>query len=127
MGVSVIRIVATVMLVGLPLLAAAQDDMQMLRGPGAEIRATVRDLRPSDRAPLSANGVVVQQVVRGGPAANAGLRQGDIITEFDALHVLDPKGFDRIVRDTPPGRKVIAIVWRNGVRREVAIAPRAAR
>ena len=102
-------------------------DMQILQGPGSEIRASVRDLRPADRRPSpAATGVAIDQVVRGGPADVAGLRRGDVVTEFDSLPVTSLKAFDRLVRDTPAGREVKAVIWRDGVRREVMISPVAA-
>jgi S1-C subfamily serine protease len=97
-------------------------DSLILQGPGSDIRATVSVL-PENRRPQGANGVVIDQVTRGGPADNAGLRRGDIVTEFDAISITDPTQFGKVVRDTPPGRPVKMIVWRDGVRREVSISP----
>ena len=101
-------------------------ELLLLQGPGSEIRASVRQLRPGDTRPVPAGGVVIDQVTRGGPAELAGLRSGDAVTEFDSVTVIDSKQFDRLVRDTPPGRKVKMIVWREGTRREVIISPIAA-
>ena len=98
----------------------------LLQGPGSEIRASVRELRPGDTRPVPTGGVVIDRVTRGGPAELAGLRSGDAVTEFDSVTVTDPKQFDRLVRDTPPGRKVKVILWRVGTRREVFISPIAA-
>lgn len=100
-------------------------DSLILQGPGSEVRATVSVLAEA-RRPQGLTGVVVEQVARGGPADNAGLRRGDIVTEFDAISITDPAQFGKIVRDTPPGRAVKAIVWRDGARRELFISPVAA-
>jgi len=99
-------------------------DSLILQGPGSDIRATVSVL-PENRRPQGLTGVVIDQVTRDGPADTAGLRRGDIVTEFDAIAITNPVQFGKVVRDTPPGRRVRAIVWRDGVRREVFVAPAA--
>ena len=91
----------------------------------SDVRLTVSIL-PEARGPQGRSGVVVEQVARGGPAENAGLRRRDIVTEFAAISVTEPVQFGKIVRDTPPGRPVKALVWRDGARREVFISPVAA-
>ena len=100
-------------------------DSLILQGPGSEVRLAVSVL-PEALRPQGRSGVVVDQITRGGPADVAGLRRGDIVTEFDAISITDPVQFGKIVRDTPPGRPVKAIVWRDGTRREVFISPVAA-
>ena len=97
-------------------------DALILQRPGSDIRATVNVL-PETRRPQGQTGVVIEQVTRDGPADIAGLRRGDIVTEFDTIAITNPVQFGKVVRDTPPGRRVRAIVWRDGVRREVFVAP----
>jgi S1-C subfamily serine protease len=97
-------------------------DSLILQGPGSDIRATVGVL-PESRRPQGLAGVIIEQVTRDGPADAAAVRRGDIVTEFDDIAITDPVQFNKVVRDTPPGRRVKAIVWRDGVRREVFIAP----
>ena len=98
-------------------------DFLLLQGPGSDVRATVRALVATDRGPQGQHGIVIETVVRNGPADAAGLRAGDIVTEFDSLPIGDPKQFERTVRDTAPGRRVTVVFWRNGNRREVSITP----
>ena len=113
-----------------PVLAADDQgrtqgpDSLILQGAGSDIRATVTVL-PENQRPQGLTGVLIEQVTRDGPADAAGIRRGDIVTEFDAIAILSPAQFGKVVRDTPPGRRVKAIVWRDGVRREVFIAPEA--
>ena len=101
-------------------------DALILQGPGSDIRAAVSVL-PVDQRPDGLSGVLVGQVTRDGPADTAGLRRGDIITEFDGVSITDVAQFGKVVRDTPPGRRVRAVVWRDGVRREVFVTPTAGR
>ena len=97
-------------------------DSLILQGPGSDIRASVVAL-PESRRPQGQAGVLVEQVVRGGPADSAGLRRGDIVTEFDGIAITDPVQFGKVIRDTPPRRSVKVIAWRDGSRREVFVAP----
>ncbi|HEY5617056.1 MAG TPA: PDZ domain-containing protein [Vicinamibacterales bacterium] len=101
---------------------APGPDSLILQGPGSDIRVSVSVL-PESRRPQGLAGVVIEQVVRDGPADEAGLRRGDIVTEFDAVAITNPVQFGKVVRDTPPGRRVKAIVWRDGSRREIFITP----
>ena len=101
-------------------------DALILQGPGSDIGAVVSVL-PVDQRPDGRGGVLVEQVMRDGPADTAGLRRGDIITEFDGVGITGVAQFGRVVRDTPPGRRVRAVVWRDGVRRDVFVTPTAGR
>ncbi|MGH9253172.1 MAG: PDZ domain-containing protein [Vicinamibacterales bacterium] len=101
-------------------------DSLILQGPGSDIRASVSIL-PENRRPEGQAGIVIEQVVRAGPADTAGLRRGDIVTQFDGIAITDPVQFGKVVRDTPPGRPVKVTMWRDGVRREVFVAPVAGR
>lgn len=62
----------------------------------------------------SARGVYVEQVEKDSPAEKAGLKSGDVITEFNGEHVEGVVQFRRLVRETPPGRSAALTVWRDG-------------
>ena len=71
--------------------------------------AKAKDLKlPADR------GVLVTSVVDDSPAAKAGLKSGDVITEFDGQRVEGTMALGRLVREVPAGRTVILSVWRDG-------------
>src|ERR1700685_4586032 len=53
-------------------------------------------------------GALVSDVTHGGPAAQAGLVNGDLITGFDGKPVPDDRALPRIVADTPVGQPVKA-------------------
>jgi serine protease Do len=61
-----------------------------------------------------AYGVLVTSVGADTPAAKAGLKGGDIITEYDGERVQGVIEFRRLVRETPPGRTVKITVRRDG-------------
>jgi serine protease Do len=66
-------------------------------------------------------GVLVANVEPDSPAAKAGLKENDVIAEFDHQAVEGVVQFRRLVRETPPGRSVPITVWRNGVAQSLNI------
>jgi S1-C subfamily serine protease len=95
-------------------------ELTILSGRGAEIGVSVRDLEAGDRVK---NGVVVEDVRPDSPAAKAGLKQADIIVEFDGEAVRSARQFGRLVQETASGRTVTAAVVSGGVKRNVQITP----
>jgi serine protease Do len=59
-------------------------------------------------------GVEVSSLAEDGPAAKAGLKEGDVVLEFNGQPVQGTTQFQRLVRETPPGRQVKIAVWRAG-------------
>jgi serine protease Do len=59
-------------------------------------------------------GVEVVNVGEGSPADNAGIKPGDVILGYNGENVLGTQQFSRLVRETPPGRKVKLQLWRDG-------------
>ena len=51
-------------------------------------------------------GVVIAGVERNGPAAKAGLRQGDVVVAVNGVHVDSTRALTRAVAATPPGSSV---------------------
>jgi serine protease Do len=59
-------------------------------------------------------GVEVSSLAEDGPAAKAGIKQGDVVLEFNGQPVEGTAQFQRMVRETPVGRQVRIKVWRSG-------------
>lgn len=59
-------------------------------------------------------GAAVKSVVSGGPAASAGIRAGDIITEFDGKKINEYTDFIDVLESCTPGTKVTVKGYRNG-------------
>jgi serine protease Do len=66
-------------------------------------------------------GALVSEVKDDSPADLAGLRQGDVITEYQGTPVEDAVALQRLVTRTAVGSKVLAKVIRNGQERELTI------
>ncbi len=59
-------------------------------------------------------GALVSDVVKDSPAQKAGLKNGDIITEFDGKKIREMNELPRLVAVTPVGKKVKVVILRNG-------------
>jgi serine protease Do len=59
-------------------------------------------------------GVEVSSLTENGPAAKAGIKEGDVVLEYNGQPVEGTAQFQRLVRETPPGRQVKITVWRAG-------------
>jgi serine protease Do len=59
-------------------------------------------------------GAEVVYVEEGSPADNAGVKRGDVLLSYNGENVLGTQQFIRLVRETPPGRKVKIQLWRDG-------------
>ena len=61
-----------------------------------------------------AKGALVNDVLKGGPAQKAGVRQGDVIIEFNGSPVKDPSQLQRLVAEFGIGKSVKLKVFRDG-------------
>ncbi len=59
-------------------------------------------------------GAVVNSVTTGGPAHEAGIRRGDIITEFDGKIISNYTELSDVIADTTPGERVNVKLYRSG-------------
>lgn len=59
-------------------------------------------------------GSEVTSVTPDSPAAKAGIKEGDVILEFNGQPIEGGEQLSRLVRETPIGRQVKIGVWRNG-------------
>lgn len=104
----------------------ANRDLFVLEGPGSHIGVSARDLEPSEAEKLKVQGgAFVEDVRPDSPAAKAGFKTSDVVTEFDGERVRSARQFTRLVRETPPGRVVTATVLRDGRRTDLSVSPEA--
>lgn len=66
-------------------------------------------------------GVEIEDVNDNGPADLAGLRAGDVITEFNGVPIRTPGEFNRRIRATPPRSKVPVTFYRGNTQQKVEL------
>jgi S1-C subfamily serine protease len=84
--------------------------------------------RPLDRRlalahQLGRSAVEVQSVEAQGPAARAGLREGDLLIAFAGTPVASIDDLHRLLRDWPPAKSAELVLLRRGQRMHLAITP----
>jgi serine protease Do len=92
---------------------ARARELTMLAGREAELGVRISDVK--------SGGVQIDGVDPGSAAEKAGLKNGDIILEFDGEHVRSARQLARLVRETPAGRDVKATISRDGRKQDVQI------
>lgn len=120
-GVAVVGLVAQG-----PATPPAQIERRLftLDGRGGHLGVMVEDLDgKSLEAAGVASGVRIGDVDQQGPAARAGLRDGDIVVEVDGERVRGARQFARVIQETPDGRAVTLAIVRDGTRQTVNVTP----
>jgi serine protease Do len=69
-------------------------------------------------------GALVGDVVPNGPAAKAGVKDGDVVLEFNSKNVSDSRQLKLTVADTRPGSTVPVKVWRDGSAKTLEVTVR---
>ena len=100
-----------------------RGDLMVLDGRGAQLGIRVSDVD----AQSPAGGVRIEEVNVDSPAAHAGLREGDVVVEYDGERVRSARQFTRLVQETPHGRSVSIALLRNGQKQTVKATPEAGR
>jgi len=66
-------------------------------------------------------GVLLTEVEADSPAAKAGLKPNDVVTEYNGQRIEGTAQFRRLVRETPAGRTVQLTVWREGRAQRISV------
>ena len=116
---------------GVALVASAADGQKqtvtkekspravVIAGSGGRLGISVREVEDADlkgAGMTTPAGAVVDEVSAESTAEKAGMRKGDVIVEFDGERVRSARQLTRLVQETPAGRKVTAVVVRDGQR-----------
>lgn len=95
------------------------DDMNIVIGDegsswlGVETREVTGD--KAKELKLSAErGVLLGKIAADSPAAKAGLKENDVVTEINGQRVEGAAQFRRMIREIPAGRTIQLTVWRDG-------------
>lgn len=86
---------------------------------GIVTQPTDADLRQG--LDLTRDGLLVNMVAPGSPAATAGFKKGDVLLGLDGKAVSDPSELRDRVRAMAPGRTLRAEVWRDGAARTINV------
>jgi S1-C subfamily serine protease len=86
----------------------------VLDGRGSQLGVMVED---------TANGVRVGEVTSGSAAEKAGIREGDLIVNFDGERVRSARHLTRLIQETPEGRSVKVTVTRDGKQQTLDATP----
>ncbi len=97
---------------------ATGPDAQVFGAGGPQIGVTIRDGEKGE-------GVIIDDVRSESPASKAGVKTGDIVSEFDGERVRSARQLTRLVQETPSGRAVKMAVMRDGKRVELTVTPEA--
>src|SRR3954463_967242 len=87
---------------------------------GVGLQAVDEDLAPALGIPKD-SGEIVRSVVPGGPAARAGLQQGDVIVKVNGQPVTPDQTVSYLIANTPVGSRVPLDIIRGGRRQTVTI------
>ena len=60
------------------------------------------------------HGALVSSATENGPAFNAGIKSGDIITKFNGIKIKNMNELPKVVAATPVGKSVVVEIWREG-------------
>jgi S1-C subfamily serine protease len=90
--------------------------VMVLDGRGSQLGVMVQD---------SNEGVRIDQVDPNSPASKAGLREGDLVTEYDGERVRSARQLTRLVQETADGRSVRIGIVRGGQKQTVDATPEA--
>jgi serine protease Do len=66
-------------------------------------------------------GVLLERIVPDSPAAKAGLKDNDVITEINSQRVEGAAQFRRMIHEIPAGRSVQFTVWRDGKAQSIGV------
>jgi serine protease Do len=87
---------------------------------GVEI-AEVTAEKAKDLKLSAVRGVIVDGVEPDSPAAKAGVKERDIITQYDGQPVEGTVQFRRLIRETPPGRTITLEISRGGSLNNISV------
>jgi len=110
----------------LPALASDDDGFQVLLDDegsswlGVELREVNGDTAKELKLPAE-RGVVISSIVPDSPAAKAGLKEDDVVTEINGQRVEGAAQFRRMIREIPAGRTAQLTVWRDGRAETVSV------
>lgn len=121
------RSVVTAAVTSLALLGMAAADMSAETKPAKKrgwIGVSVQELTPSLRDAMelgNRSGLLINEVVANSPADDAGLREEDVLLEFNGKKVERVDRLSELVRDTEPRTEVQVKIFRDGEEKTLSL------
>ena len=88
---------------------------------GVGIQDLTDELKEYYKMDADRNGVLITEVYEGDPAAEGGIRQGDVILNVDGTPVGSPRELSGLIANMPVGKETRIDVMREGRRRTVTV------
>lgn len=85
---------------------------------------SISDMKPDTSTSIglpSNKGALVSDVVKGGPAATAGLKRGDVVLSYQDQPVTDASTLRNAVADTPVGQQAKLTIWRDKKKQDLFV------
>jgi putative serine protease PepD len=89
-------------------------DVVPLLEQGKTIKRAYLGVESSPAMPSATSGAEVRKVIEDGPADDAGIRPGDVITRVDGEEVKEPSDVSAAIADDKPGDEIEVEIERNG-------------
>jgi serine protease Do len=102
-----------------------RPELMVLDGRGSQLGVVVDDLGAAELGDQKnvSSGVRIEDVDEGSAAEKAGVREGDLVVEYDGERVRSARQFARLVQETPEGRPVSMVIVRAGQRQTLTVTP----
>jgi membrane-associated protease RseP (regulator of RpoE activity) len=101
------------------------DDVQVIMGTrGSWLGVGVAEVTPEKVKELrlpAERGALLGKIVPESPAAKAGLKENDVVTEINGQRVEGAEQFRRMIREIPAGRTAQLSVWRDGRQQNITV------
>jgi serine protease Do len=81
---------------------------------GVGIADLTSDVREQLQAPANLKGAVIQRVMPGSPAEEAGLQPGEVIVSVNRKETPSAAEVKNALASVPPGQDAMVLLWSNG-------------
>src|SRR6266849_4544543 len=105
-------------------LRNVEDDVQVFVGGGSWLGVGVGEVNSEKARELklpAERGALLGKIVPDSPAAKAGLKENDVVTEINGQRVEGGDQFRRMIREIPSGRTAELTVWRDGRAQKISV------
>jgi serine protease Do len=90
---------------------------------GLEIQELTAGLSTYFGLPAEKMGVLVSDVIQGGPSEQAGLKRGDVLTALEGMPVYSPPDYREILAEFTPGVPLQLKIFRKGKQLTIPVTP----